>query len=150
VVNLRLLHPTLPVVIIKKFKNCIKRLFWVVHNIGKCSALDVLEERFPSDYYVWHFGLLIIYFIGRLHTNFERPNFAIADIVYLILEKARTILFRRPLHGLKIEKTKACDLLIERKNLCCNISGLRIVFVETFYEWGLGGCWFKSSRPDHK
>ena len=55
--NLRLLHPTLPVVSIKELKNCIERLLWIVQNIGKRSALMFFEEHLACDRNAWHFGV---------------------------------------------------------------------------------------------
>ena len=49
VVNLRILHPALPVGIIKEFKDCVKRLLRIVDNIGKPAALIVFEERIACD-----------------------------------------------------------------------------------------------------
>lgn len=51
--NLRILHPTLPVVIIKELKNCIERLFWIIHNIRKRSTLTIFKELFTCDGYAW-------------------------------------------------------------------------------------------------
>ncbi len=48
--NFRLLHPTLPAVIIKERQNVFKGLLWIVHNIGKRSALCVFEEFLTCDY----------------------------------------------------------------------------------------------------
>jgi hypothetical protein len=53
VMNLRLLHPTLPAGIIKELKDCVKRLIWIVHNIGKPSALIVFEERIACNCHTW-------------------------------------------------------------------------------------------------
>ena len=60
VVNLGLLHPALPVGIIKELKNCVKRLIWIVHNIGKPSALIVFEEYITCDCHAWQIGLQFI------------------------------------------------------------------------------------------
>jgi hypothetical protein len=57
VVNLRLLHPALPVRIIKELKDGVKSLFSIVRNIGKPSALTVFEERIACDCHTWQTGL---------------------------------------------------------------------------------------------
>jgi hypothetical protein len=49
VVNLRFLHPALPVGVIKELKDRVKRLMRIVDNIGKPSALSVFEERIACD-----------------------------------------------------------------------------------------------------
>jgi hypothetical protein len=60
VMNLRLLHPALPVGIIKELKDCVKSLIRIVHNIGKPSALIVFEERIACDCHTWQTGLQFI------------------------------------------------------------------------------------------
>ncbi|MCD6585051.1 MAG: hypothetical protein J7K96_04745 [Desulfobacteraceae bacterium] len=63
--DLRLLHPTLPVAIIEEFKNCGEGLFRIIHNIGKRSALIVLKEHLLCDRYAWHIILHCINIIAN-------------------------------------------------------------------------------------
>jgi len=85
--NLRLLHPTLPVVIIKEFKNCGERLFRIIHNIGKRSALIVLKEHLSCDRYAWHIIHHFINIIDSLQSKFERTYFEDTNIVSFLPEK---------------------------------------------------------------
>jgi hypothetical protein len=64
VVNLRFLHPALPVGVIKELKDRVKRLMRIVDNIGKPSALSVFEERIACDGHTWQAGLRFIDSIG--------------------------------------------------------------------------------------
>jgi hypothetical protein len=84
VVNLRLLHPALPVGIIKELKDCVKRLIWIVDNIGKPSALIVFEERIACDCHSWQLGLLLTNVIAIRQAKFEPTKIAVVQILYLI------------------------------------------------------------------
>ena len=111
--NLRLLHPALPVGIIKELKDCVKWLIRIVRNVGKPSALIVFEERITCDCHTRQSGLQFINIIEIGQTRFEPTIFTVTNIVTYIPKKARTILFRRPSHELKIKKTKASAILIK-------------------------------------
>jgi len=83
VVNLRLLHPTLPVVIIKELKNRIERLLWILHYIGKRSALMVFEELLACDGYAWHFGLWFIDVAAKEDRQIFKLQILKVQILYL-------------------------------------------------------------------
>ncbi len=67
--NLRFLHPALPVRIIKELDDCIKRLIRIVDNIGKPSALIVFEERIACDCHTRQSGLQL-----SISLNFDKQN----------------------------------------------------------------------------
>jgi len=83
VVNLRLLHSTLPFVIIKELKNCIERLLWILHHIGKRSALMVFEELLACDGYAWHFGLWFIDVAAKEDRQFLKLQILKVQMLYL-------------------------------------------------------------------
>ena len=91
-VNLRLLHPTLPAVIIKELKNCVERLLWIVHNIGKRSALIIFEEFRTCDRHPWYFGLRLINDAANQQAILERTKFEDSTILSHLPEKARLII----------------------------------------------------------
>lgn len=70
VMNLRLLHPSLSVGIIKELKDCVKRLIRIVRNVGKPSALAVFEKRIACDCHTWQTGLQLINVIAIRQANF--------------------------------------------------------------------------------
>jgi hypothetical protein len=84
-VNLRLLHPPLPVRIIKEFKDCVKRLLRIVDNIGKPAALIVFEERISCDCHTWQTDLQFINVIANRQANFGPTIFTVTNIVAILL-----------------------------------------------------------------
>jgi hypothetical protein len=114
VVNLRILHPALPVGIIKEFKDCVKRLLRIVDNIGKPAALIVFEERIACDCHTWQTCLRPINVIVNRQAKFEPTIFTVTNIVTIFPEKASANLFRMASYRLKIGKTDVSDNLIER------------------------------------
>ena len=87
--NLGLLHPTLPVGIIKELKDCVKGLVWIVDNIGKPSALIVFEEHVACDCHSWQLGLLLTNVNAIRPAKFEPTKIAVVHTVSNLLEKAR-------------------------------------------------------------
>jgi hypothetical protein len=73
-VNLGLLHPTLPVGIIKELKDSVKRLIWIVHNIGKPTALIVFEEHITCNGHAWQIGLRFTNFLSIDRQNLNLQN----------------------------------------------------------------------------
>ena len=116
VMNLRLLHPALPVGIIKELKDCIRRLIRIVHNIGKPAALTVFSERIACDCHTWQAGLQFINIIVIRQAFFEPSNFTVTNIVSIFSVNASANLFRIPFYGLKIGITDGRDKLFEHIN----------------------------------
>ena len=48
-VQFRLFHASLPVLITEKRENFVKRLIGVIQYIGECSSLPIFEELFPCN-----------------------------------------------------------------------------------------------------
>jgi hypothetical protein len=101
VVNFGLLHPTLPVGIIKELKDGLKRLVRIVDNIGKPSALAVFEEHITCDCHAWQIGLRHTSSNANKHAKFVPTKFESTYIVTETSKKARSNERRMPLHGLK-------------------------------------------------
>ena len=106
VVNLRLLHPALPVGIIKELKDCVKRLIRIVHNIGKPSALIVFEERIACDCHTWQTGLRFINVIAIRQAKFEPSIFTVTNIVPNITRKSKIKLIQNALIRVEDRKNK--------------------------------------------
>jgi len=111
--NLRLLHPALPVGIIKELKDCVKRLIRIVHNIGKPAALTVFSERIACDCHTCQAGLQFINISIIKQAAFEPSNFTVTNFVSIFSVKARANLFRIPFYGLKIGITGGRDKIFE-------------------------------------
>ena len=88
-VNLGLLHPTLPVGIIKELKDSVKRLVRIVHNIGIPSALIVFEEHISCDCHAWQIELQLADDISIRQTNLEPTKLKASFIVSQDSKKAR-------------------------------------------------------------
>ena len=85
--NLRLLHPALPVGIIKELNDCVKRLIRIVHNIGKPAALTVFSERIACDYHTLQAGFQFINVSIIRQAVFEPSNFTVTNIVPILSVK---------------------------------------------------------------
>jgi hypothetical protein len=85
VVNLRFLHPALPVFIIKELKNCIERLIRVLGDIGKRSTLKVFKEPLACKGYAWHCGgLRVLDIVVNEQPKFKISKFEGTDIVSIV------------------------------------------------------------------
>jgi hypothetical protein len=49
VVDFRLFHAPLPIRVIEELEHFIERLLGVVHYVGKCSALPVVQKFFSTN-----------------------------------------------------------------------------------------------------
>jgi hypothetical protein len=111
--NLSVLHPALPVGIIKELNDCVKRLIRIVHNIGKPADLTVFSERIARDCHTWQAGLQFINVSIIRQAIFEPSSFTVTSIVPIVSVNARTNLFRIRFYWLKIGITGGRDKLFE-------------------------------------